>query len=59
MQNYAKMVFELAKDMSQMSVVVDADGLFLVQVGFWFLDKENRMDAFGGRHKKLTGPPTE
>lgn len=33
MQSCAKIAFELAKDMEQMGVVVDADGLWLVQVG--------------------------
>ena len=32
MQDCARMAFDLAKDMDQMSVVVDADGLWLVQV---------------------------
>ncbi|EIW70485.1 hypothetical protein TREMEDRAFT_29037 [Tremella mesenterica DSM 1558] len=31
MQNFAKVAFELAKKMEQMGVVVDADGLWLVQ----------------------------
>ena len=33
MQNCARMAFELARGFDQMSVVVDADGLWLVQVG--------------------------
>jgi ATP-dependent NAD(P)H-hydrate dehydratase len=32
MQNCARIAFGLAKDMDQMGVVVDADGLWLVQV---------------------------
>lgn len=32
MQSCAEIAFELAKDMEQMGVVVDADGLWLVQV---------------------------
>ena len=31
MQSCARIAFELAKQMDQMSVVVDADGLWLVQ----------------------------
>jgi ATP-dependent NAD(P)H-hydrate dehydratase len=32
MQSCARIAFELAKDMDQLGVVVDADGLWLVQV---------------------------
>ena len=32
MQSCARMAFELARELDQMSVVVDADGLWLVQV---------------------------
>jgi NAD(P)H-hydrate repair Nnr-like enzyme with NAD(P)H-hydrate dehydratase domain len=37
MQNCARMAFELARGFDQMSVVVDADGLWLVQVNFSLL----------------------
>ena len=33
MQNCARIAFELARGFDQMGVVVDADGLWLVQVG--------------------------
>ena len=32
MQSCARIAFELAKEMDQLGVVVDADGLWLVQV---------------------------
>lgn len=34
MQSCARIAFELAKEMDQLGVVVDADGLWLVQVSF-------------------------
>jgi len=34
MQSCARIAFELAKEMDQLGVVVDADGLWLVQVHF-------------------------
>lgn len=42
MQSCAKIAFELAKDMEQMGVVVDADGLWLVQVGHAFPEDDVR-----------------
>jgi ATP-dependent NAD(P)H-hydrate dehydratase len=36
MQSCARIAFELAKEMDQLGVVVDADGLWLVQVGSSF-----------------------
>jgi ATP-dependent NAD(P)H-hydrate dehydratase len=33
MQSCARIAFELAREYDQMGVVVDADGLWLVQVG--------------------------
>jgi hypothetical protein len=41
MQNCARVAFELAREMDQISIVVDADGLFLVQVGWtlWSLSR--------------------
>jgi ATP-dependent NAD(P)H-hydrate dehydratase len=36
MQSCARIAFELAKEMDQLGVVVDADGLWLVQVGLSF-----------------------
>lgn len=33
MQDCARVAFKLAKEMDQINVVVDADGLWLVQVG--------------------------
>lgn len=37
MQSCVKIVFELVKDMEQMGVVVDVDGLWFVQVGYVLL----------------------
>ena len=33
MQDCARIAFELARELDQMSLVVDADGLWLIQVG--------------------------
>ena len=44
MQSCARIAFELAKEMDQLGVVVDADGLWLVQVHFT-LENNGLVDA--------------
>lgn len=53
MQSCAKLAFELAKDMEQMGVVVDADGLWLVQVGR-ALFRDGAQERYADGHSRMS-----